>query len=279
MYIKCWGSRGSIPVSGRQFERYGGDTTCLEIRTGDGEVVIVDAGTGIRRLGRQLLGEDLHACHIIFTHAHWDHLLGFPFFEPIYRKDWGIRVYKCPEDGRYAGKMLNTVMSHPNFPVRFEDLPSRVTFEEGCPEDFRIGTMTVRSIALSHPNGGRGYRFEEDGKSFVFLTDNELDFIHPGGLPLEAYTKFAEGADLLIHDGEYTPEEYGNRKGWGHSRYTDALELAMAAKVPKLGLFHTSAERSDDAMDVIVEKSRRLLADRGSSLSCVAVGCDTVFEL
>ena len=279
MYIKCWGSRGSIPVSGGEYVRYGGDTTCLEIRTEDGQVVVVDAGTGIRRLGRRLLEEKQSLCHVIFTHAHWDHLLGFPFFEPIYRDDWTIHVYKCPESDNYVGKMLGTVMAPPNFPVRFEDLPSKVIFEDGCPDDFTIGTLSIRSIPLSHPNGGRGYRFEEGGKSFVFLTDNELEFIHPGGRSWEEYVEFSKGADLLVHDGEYTPEEYRNRKGWGHSRYNDAVKLAMDAEVGCLGLFHTNAERSDDAMDAIVERSRRLIGDGGSSVKCVGVAAGDVFEL
>lgn len=281
MYIKCWGSRGSVPVSGKEYLKYGGDTTCLEIRTADGHIVIVDAGTGIRRLGRQLINEELKrkSCSILFTHWHWDHLIGFPFFLPIYRKDWNITIHDCPGEGGPAEKILSSLMCAPNFPVDFSELTSDLIFRKGCPEQFDIGAMKVTSIPLSHPNGGRGYRFEEGGKSFVFLTDNELDHDHEGRRTFENYRDFSMGADLLIHDAEYTPEEYDDYRGWGHSSYGDTVELALSAGVKKLGLFHTNADRTDARMDEIVKDCEAIIRRRGSVLSCIGVGCDTVFNL
>ena len=129
-------------------------------------------------------------------------------------------------------------MSPPTFPVRFRDLVARIHYEDACPVDFAIGSTTIEPIRLSHPNSGSGYKFCENGRSFVFLTDNELGFIHPGGLEFDAYLDFCRGADLLIHDAEYTPDEYRTAREWGHSSYTDAVDLALAAGVRRLGLFH-----------------------------------------
>ena len=279
MYIKCWGARGSIPVSGKEYNKYGGDTTCMEIRAQSGDVIIVDAGTGIRRLGKQLIDDGFERYNFIFTHAHWDHLMGFPFFKPLYRRGTKLRVYRCPYAGTYAEKMITRILTPPNFPVKYSDLSAEIVFEEGCPDEFTIGSITVVPIHLSHPNGGRGYKFIEDGKSFVFLTDNELGFVHPGGLPIHAYAEFAAGADFLIHDAEYTPREYETFIEWGHSSYADVLDLASRAGIKKLGLFHINQERTDAKMDEIVTDCEQLIREQEMTFDCLAVGSDMVFEL
>jgi phosphoribosyl 1,2-cyclic phosphodiesterase len=268
MYIKCWGSRGSIPVSGEEYTKYGGDTTCLEIRTKNDEIIIIDAGTGIRRLGNQLIAEKRFKYHLIFTHAHWDHLMGFPFFKPIYLKKTEIKVYRCPFQGQYVEKMIAKVLSPPNFPVKYADISATIIYEDGCPASFDIGSVNITPIRLSHPNGGNGYKFIEDGKTFVFLTDNELGYVHPMGLDNESYMKFSSGADLLIHDAEYTPKEYETFVEWGHSSYSQALDLAENAEVGKLGLFHLNQERNDKEMDEIVEKCRHIISDKRLKLEC-----------
>ena len=235
MYIKCWGARGSIPVSGKEYNKYGGDTTCMEIRANSGHIIIVDAGTGIRRLGNHLITDGDESYNFLFTHAHWDHLMGFPFFKPLYRSGTRLKVYRCPYSGTYAEQMITRILTPPNFPVKYSDLSAEIVFEEGCPDEFNIGSITVVPIHLSHPNGGRGYKFIEEGKTFVFLTDNELGFVHPGGLPLQAYAEFSEGADFLIHDAEFTPKEYETYIEWGHSSYADVLDLAAQAGIKKTG--------------------------------------------
>ncbi len=279
MYIKCWGSRGSIPVSGPEFLKYGGDTTCIEIRTGSDDLIIVDAGTGIRRLGLRLIEERRSVFNFIFTHSHWDHLMGFPFFKPLYDSTAEILMHRCPVPGKYVEAIVTKLMRPPHFPVRYSDLKARVHYQNGCPNQFSIGSVTVTPIALSHPNGGCGYRFEEGGKSFVFLTDNELGFVHNGGCGFSDYVDFCRGADLLIHDAEYTPVEYAASIEWGHSSYTDALELAMAAGVKQFGLFHINQERTDAAVDAIVDACRQTLDRAGSSMTCFAVARDMAFEL
>ena len=279
MFIKVWGSRGSIPVCGPEYLRYGGDTTCLEIVTKSGDTFIVDAGTGIRRLGNQLMIDQRYTYHFLITHGHWDHLMGFPFFKPLYLDHVTIRVHRCPFPKKFVENMVSKVMTPPNFPIRPSELRAKIVYEDGNPRRFEVGSLAVEPIPLSHPNMGRGYKFIEDGKTFVFLTDNELGFIHPGGLPMDHYIEFAYGADLLFHDAEYTPEEYESKVLWGHSAYTEAIDLAIQAGVKKLGLFHLNQERSDDEVDQIVDQCQKIISAEGHSLECFAVAADMTFEL
>ncbi|HOD35712.1 MAG TPA: MBL fold metallo-hydrolase [Syntrophales bacterium] len=279
MYIKCWGSRGSIPVSGEEFNIYGGDTTCIEIRTKGDRVIIIDAGSGIRRLGNQLIKEGRYSYDILFTHAHWDHLLGFPFFRPLYVKKAELRIHSCFFAEQFVDSILGRVMSSPNFPVDFSDVQASIQYHAPCPEMFMVDSMRVEPIAISHPNQGNGYRFTEDGKRFVFITDNELGHIHGGGLPPEAYVEFSKGADLLMHDAEYTEEEYATYKGWGHSTWQSALELAVRAEVRKLGLFHHNQDRTDKEIDEIVDSCRKAASARGARMEIFAVRRDMTFNL
>ena len=272
MLVRCWGARGSIPVSGREYLRYGGDTPCIEIRTGDDRIVIIDAGSGIRRLGNRLITEKRHDVALIFTHAHWDHIMGFPFFKPIYRSSTHIDMFGCPFAQDSVRQMISHIMAPPNFPLNFVDITADIRYQDACEETFHLGSLTVTPIPISHPNQGMGYCFEESGKSFVFLTDNELTYQHPGGLAYEDYVTFAKGADLLIHDAEYRPPEYRMTRAWGHSVYTDALRLALDAGVGRLGLFHHNQERTDDAVDEMAADCRRIAADR--PLECFALRQD-----
>jgi ribonuclease BN (tRNA processing enzyme) len=279
MEITCWGSRGSIPVSGKAYLKYGGDTTSLEIRTKNDDIIAVDAGTGIRRFGNKLAAENANKVNFIFTHAHWDHLMGFPFFKPLYLKRSRFRMHGCPFHSQFVESILSTVMAPPNFPVKYNDVKAQMTYEKACPQEFVIGSVAVTPIPISHPNGGSGYKFVEDGKTFVFLTDNELGYIHPDGRRFKDYVEFAAGADLLIHDSEYTPEEYQTFIEWGHSVYTDVLQLAREAGVKKLGLFHINQERTDEQMDDMVDTCRQYFADQGLKIECFGVAGDMTFEL
>lgn len=271
MIIRCWGARGSIPVSGPEYVKYGGDTTCVEIRTHEDEIIIIDAGSGIRKLGNKLLAEGRIQYHMIFTHSHWDHILGFPFFKPIYRRETSIRMFGCPFTQESIKKMISRVMAPPNFPVDFENVQADISYHEACADSFSIKSMKVMPILTSHPNPGMGYKFIEDGKSFVFLTDNELTFQHPGGLSYQDYMRFSSQADLLIHDSEYTEEEYKTKKTWGHSTYKDALKLALDAGVKKFGLFHHNQERTDAGVDEIVQDCRQIIRNHKANLECFAV--------
>jgi ribonuclease BN (tRNA processing enzyme) len=239
----------------------------------------VDAGTGIRRFGNKLAAENANKVNFIFTHAHWDHLMGFPFFKPLYLKRSRFYMHGCPFHSQFVESILSTVMAPPNFPVKYNDVKAQMTYQKACPQEFDIGSVAVTPIPISHPNGGSGYKFVEDGKTFVFLTDNELGYIHPGGRRFKDYVEFAAGADLLIHDSEYTPQEYQTFIEWGHSVYTDVLQLAWEAGVKKLGLFHINQERTDEQMDDMVDACRQYFADQGLKIECFGVAGDMTFKL
>jgi phosphoribosyl 1,2-cyclic phosphodiesterase len=279
MKITCWGARGSIPVSGKEYVKYGGDTTCVEIRSKNDEVIIIDAGTGIRKLGNRLITSDKRTYHLLFTHAHWDHLMGFPFFKPIYMQGTRLRLFGCPSVQQSVQDILSQTMTTPYFPVEFRQLPAEIESRSVCEQGFQIGAVEIMPIRLSHPNGGIGFRFAEDGKSFVFLTDNELSHRHPGGGEYGDYIRFAANADLLIHDAEYTADQYKVTKGWGHSRYTDALQLAMRAQVKQFGLFHHNQERSDEELDHIVDDCSSIAQKEQSRLKCFALSAGMVIDL
>jgi phosphoribosyl 1,2-cyclic phosphodiesterase len=279
MLIKCWGSRGSIPVSGTDYIKYGGDTTCIEIRTKSNDIIIIDAGTGIRRLGNRLMDEKKYKYNFIFTHAHWDHVMGFPFFKPLYSENVELMLYRCPFHSKFVETILSKLMAPPYFPVRYSGIKAKMKYLGAFTTAFEIGSVTVTPIELNHPDRGSGYKFTEDGKSFVFLTDNELGYVHPGGLSYKDYLKFCTGADLLIHDGEYTPEEYKSTIRWGHSVFTHALDLALEAGVGQLGLFHLNQERTDRQMDKIVQDCQYRISEKGNNLECFAVACDMTFNL
>jgi len=279
MFIKCWGSRGSLPVSGNGFVVYGGDTTCIEIRTQEDNTIIIDAGSGIRRLGLQLFKEERKHLHLLLTHSHWDHILGFPFFKPVFFSDAHLDVYGCPFTLDSVKEMLSFPMTQPFFPLNFEDIPASVDFHSINEQSFFIDSMEITPFPLSHPNKGMGYRFSEGDVSFVFLTDNELSLKHPGGLDFDAYVNFCANCDLVIHDAEYTRDEYATRQGWGHSVYEDALQMALAANAKAFGLFHHNQERTDAALDEIVQDCRRIIGENGASLDCFAAGQDMEITL
>ena len=271
MLIRCWGARGSIPVSGKQYQQYGGDSPCMEVRDRFGRCLIIDCGTGMRQLGMRLMQEGLEQVSLIMTHFHWDHVLGLPFFRPLYNPLTRMTLYGWPKVQGNVHEKLFHVMAPPHFPVPARDISAQITTVT-CHKPFLdLGGLHIETIALNHPNQGLGFRITEQGRSFVFLTDNELDETYENGSSYDCFVDFCQGADLLLHDGEYTRDEYLLTRTWGHSRYEDALRLAMDAKVASLGLFHHHQERSDTDIDRIVQHSRKIIAARGSSVDCFAV--------
>jgi len=282
MYVKFWGSRGSIPVSGPQFAKYGGDTPCVEIRTKNNEVIIIDTGTGVRELGNRLIAENKKRIHIIFTHAHWDHIIGFPFFKPLYEPDTRVVIAGCSDSQTAIKKIISDVMEPPYFPVKFSELKSSMHFAGTCQEFILIDSIKIVPINLNHPNYAIGYKFIEDDKTFVYLTDNEIGFTepgsrelvfrHPGGMDYREYVEFSRGADLLVHDAEFTHDEYHrNRFSWGHSCAREVIDLAIDAGVKHMGLFHLNQDRSDGEVDAMVDDCLRILESRHNDMLCHAI--------
>ena len=286
MKIKIWGCRGSLPTPGKQTLRYGGNTTCVEVRTQDDRVIILDAGSGLCNLGRALEAErKLPHLLMLFTHAHWDHLCGFPLFDPVYDPECEITLCGGPAGQQSLRRYLSRQMEPPYFPVPFDQLRARIGFgcQCGLPCDGWGAPMDCGklccSIRLNHPNGGHGFKLQEQGRTFVFLPDNELGFYHEDGPGFADYVDFCRGVDLLFHDAQYTDAEYERTRGWGHSNYADTLRLASEAGVKRLGLFHHDPMRTDDDLDRQVDWCRQQLREANSPVDCFACAEGMVVEL
>ncbi len=242
--LKFWGVRGSIPTAGAATIAFGGNTACLEVRCGD-ELFIVDAGSGIRELGTAINGAPDFRAHLFFTHYHWDHILGFPFFTPLYRPDTQLIIYGEDRRGRSVQQILSEQMVYPYFPVPLSSVKGELRFKKIHPGiTMEIGECKISTHELNHPFGALGYRFEYGGSTLVTVFDHE----HTPDLD-PALVDFARGADILVYDAAYTPEEYEtSRRGWGHSTYTEAARLGRAGGVPKVFLFHHDPTHDDTFM-------------------------------
>ncbi len=259
MRIKIWGARGSIPVSGEQYLKYGGNTTCVEIRLRNGEIIIIDAGTGIRELGSSLTEEDLDkTLHMFFSHAHWDHIQGFPFFSPLYREKTRLNIYGCLSVTRGTAEILSSQMDRTYFPVPFHSLPSRIEFFSDCIKDMVINDARIEAIENNHPVLCHSIKVTENEKTFVFMTDNELGQREPR-TEFQEFVKFAQEADCLIHDCMYLDEEIDAKQGWGHSAISRTCELVSRSGVRNFGVFHHDPERSDREVDKMVSRCAAIL--------------------
>ncbi len=258
MRIKFWGVRGSIASPGPETAAVGGNTSCVEIASGSTRIIL-DAGTGIRKLGEALLAEGPVDATLLLSHLHWDHIQGLPFFVPAYLPSSRLRLVGMASGIMTVRETLAHQMRAPVFPVRLDELGAELSFEEARPGPaFAVGAAHVRAAKLNHPGGVFAYRIDVEGTSVVYATDTE----HYACLD-PALLQLAYGADVLIYDAQYTPDEYAGRfgrskVGWGHSTYVAGAELASAAKVGQLVLFHHDPTRSDAAVAEIERQAQDL---------------------
>ena len=278
MRIKFWGTRGSTPVPGKDTIIYGGNTTCVEIRLKDGKKVVIDAGTGIRSLGNEYESRNEPVdIYLLMTHIHWDHILGFPFFFPIYKSSTKIQVDGYGQGVKGLRYSFDNRMGDGFFPIRFEELRSNIQFANKLTQGYlEVDGTRIDSIPLRHPQGGLGFRFREDDKTLVFLTDNELDL---KGESLAHYVRFCQAADILIHDSQFIPEEISSHRGWGHTDYKSAIHLALEAGVRKLILFHHAPERKDSDLIKIAILCQDYAKEKNSSLEIEPAKENSVLEL
>ena len=287
--IRPWGVRGSIPVPGKSTVRYGGNTSCVEVRA-DGEIIILDAGTGIRLLGLALdeeFGPRSMKLTLLISHTHWDHIQGLPFFSPVYNQNNLIRVLGY--EGARAGlaKILASQMETPFFPIRLRQLPSHLAIEELKEMEFRVGNVEVRSKFANHPGICAGYRLVTSSGSIAYFPDHEpyeeLKLLLPSRDGISEHeardfaaaergkmVEFLRGCGLAIMDAQYTEEEYAKHIGWGHSSVDSVVSLALDANVGKLLLFHHDPNHDDQMIDKIVEHARVLVAKSGKPLEVEA---------
>ncbi|MCA3015633.1 MAG: MBL fold metallo-hydrolase [Myxococcaceae bacterium] len=262
-FVRFWGVRGSIPTPGPRTRRYGGNTSCYEMRS-DTTVLIFDAGTGLRELGLSLVRSPPPAgleLHLFLSHPHWDHIQGFPFFTPAYLPTTTIHVYGSEKNENY--QLLSGQMANAYFPVAFKDLSARIVPRSFTGDVVQAGDFVVRRFDQRHPGGSSGFRVEREGRVVVFATDCELDqlLLDPAAardrpdarrtLPASVLAPMRD-ADLLIADAQYTDEEYPKRVGWGHARANTVVDLALQAGVRQLALTHHDPMHSDRDVDAMV---------------------------
>ena len=251
--VRFLGVRGSIPTPG-PLTTAGGNTACLEVTAGETRIIL-DAGTGLRALGDERMAHGPRHSTILLSHLHWDHVCGLPFFTPIYVPGHHVEIASGPNGSMSLDAAMRGLFKAPFFPVDFDDLAGVVTTRELKPNDrFEIGDITVTMARLNHPDPVYGYRLEHAGQSIVYATDTEhFACVDP------TLKKLAAGADILIYDAQYTPDEYPAKVGWGHSTWQAGAELARAAGVPQLVLFHHDPGRTDDEVEAIEAAARAAL--------------------
>lgn len=255
MELEFLGVRGSMPVSGDDKNKYGGHTLCACLVTSNGDWLIIDAGTGIWKLGDIFAnpGKKMpQNLHLLLTHFHLDHITGLPFFAPLYSPEATLNFYTA-YDAQETEEYVNGLMAGRYFPLEFKETPSKKIFKQIPENDFLIGGAHISHCPLHHPQDSVSYRIQEKGKTIVFATDTE----HPEEGTDQKLVSFAQGADILVYDAMFTPEEYeSSRKDWGHSTWLEGTKIAKEAKVRTLYLSHFNPDHSDKQIDEIISMAR-----------------------
>lgn len=267
MRATVWGSRGSLATSGPDQVRYGGQTSCVEVRTSDDEVIILDAGTGIRPLGAHLQAEGVGRVHLFLSHLHLDHLQGLAFFGPLWQPGSELHVWGPPSSTKSLEERIGAYMGEPLFPVNVSDVPCTAYFHDADEDGVQVGSATVYGAAVAHRGPTIGYRIEDGGSSLAYLPDHEPaiggDLRRQSLLWISGYG-LAAGADVLFHDGQYTEQQYPLHVGWGHSSTEHVVTFARRAGVQQLVLFHHDPRHTDDELDVIGTRACELWGEEGN---------------
>ena len=284
MRVKFWGVRGSLPVPGAKTERYGGNTSCVEVTSASGTRIIIDAGTGVRRLGKELMREEFESgrgvAHLLISHTHWDHIQGLPFFAPLYQAGNHLYVYARRRDDLHLRAVFASQTGDPYFPISIEETKADISFRElSDTARFEIGEVDVACARLNHPYVATAYRLSVDGAAVAYVSDTapfsgilfENQFIARPPMAIrplpeadkaklremrDGIVRLCEGADLVIYDTMFTADDYERFPHYGHSRPRDALDVCREAGARRLALFHHAPERTDTEVDAILESTR-----------------------
>jgi len=279
--ITFWGVRGSVPTPGAATVKYGGNTSCVEVRA-DGQIIVLDAGTGIRLLGLELAREfdgDAIDMTLLITHTHWDHIQGFPFFLPAYEPKNTIHVLGFEGARQGLGSTLAGQMESPYFPIALQQMPGNVVIEELQSFDFKIGPVHAAATTVNHPGIAVGYKLTTSSGTLAYLPDNEPFHENQHGYTQERVDlqnkkliEFIRDADMLIIDSQYDSDEYSSKIGWGHGCVDEVVRLAMLAEVKRLYLFHHDPGHDDSRIDAMLAHARKLAAGSGVQVFAATEG-------
>ncbi len=280
MYFKFWGTRGSIPVPGKSTFKYGGNTPCVEIRSSKDKLIILDAGSGIREFGNHLLkNKNDSVIDIFFSHYHWDHIQGIPFFAPLYQREAVVNLYGETCGGERIKDILGSQMASHYFPIELDDMSAKTTFNEIEPnKKYDIDGIKIETFRANHSSPTISFKFTEGEKSFIYLTDNELKLneLENGNISSQLLDlnkeiiDFCRGADYLIHDSMYDEALLMKKKGWGHSSNVTLAYFSILSSVKNLILFHYNPDYTDDKIDELLKETRLLLKAEKSEIKCLA---------
>jgi phosphoribosyl 1,2-cyclic phosphodiesterase len=261
MRARIWGCRGSVASPGPDTVRYGGNTSCVEVRLADDTVLVLDAGTGMRPLGLRLADEGVKVVHVLLSHLHLDHLQGLAFFAPLYEADVELHIWGPPSPMHSLEERIAGYMSEPLFPVNLSDIPCTAKFHDATESGWELGTAAAVACAVSHQGPTLGYRLEENGRSLVYIPDHEpslgKDLRRTEVAWVSGYG-LAAGADILLHDAQYTEAEYRQHVGWGHSSVEHVVTFAVKSGVKQLLLFHHDPRHTDEQLDALLARATEL---------------------
>ncbi len=272
--VTFWGTRGSVPSPGKNKSKYGGNTSCVEVKLPNNQLIILDGGTGIRELGSSLLlREKKIRAHIFLSHYHWDHIQGLPFFSPAYHAGNTLTFVGADYPEFPLEEILSSQMESIHFPVKSSALSADIDFMKLSIGNYSIAETEVTTLRTNHPGVNLSYSFTFDNRKIVYMTDNEL---LPGikraashiNYQRDDFIRFIRGADILIHDAQYSDRDYRQKKGWGHSTWKETVKLAAEGEVKHLALFHHDPDHNDDNVDSCVKECKEELVKMNATIKC-----------
>ena len=277
MRAKIWGCRGSLAAPGPETVRYGGNTSCVEVRPSDGRLIIIDAGTGARNFGVALGKDRPDRIDVLLTHLHLDHIEGLGFFGPLWDPGVELHIWGPPSPLHTLRERLAAYFSPPLFPVHIDDIPSHLVFHDAPEEEWEIGPVKIKAEPVNHPGPTLGFRLEENGKTFTYISDHEPAL----GIDLQTIAPewisgygLAYGADVMFHDAQYTEEEYKPRVGWGHSSIAHTVTFGLITKVRQLYFFHHDPLHSDGQLEIMLERAKEMWGDERNGLALAHEGME-----